>query len=156
MKKSSGILLFRFSGVDIEIFLVHPGGPYWMKKDLLSWSIPKGEFIDGELPLVAALREFEEETGIKISGEFIELTPVRQKGGKQIYCYACEGNIDAAKIVSNSFNMEWPPKSGKYGSFPEIDRGGWFSVNEARLKIIEAQSAFIDELIEKLKLHPIS
>lgn len=150
MKKSAGILLYRFINQEPEVFLVHPGGPFWAKKDMHAWSVPKGEFNEDEDPLVAARREFEEETGLSISGKFTGLTPIRQKSGKMVYCYACEGNIDPELIRSNLFEMEWPPKSGKMMSFPEIDRGEWFETTESRLKIIEAQVAFIDELIEKI------
>ena len=149
-KKSSVILLYRLRNSSVEVFLVHPGGPYWAGKDLHFWSIPKGEFTDEESPLSAAIREFEEETGFHLSGNFTALTPVIQKGGKKVYCYACEGNIDPGKIMSNSFEMEWPPKSGKKQFFPEIDRGEWFDVAFGKLKIIEAQTAFIDELVERL------
>lgn len=147
-KKSSGILLYRLTNSILEVFLVHPGGPFWARKDLHSWSIPKGEFTDEEDPLSAALREFEEETGIPLNGNFKGLTPVIQKGGKKVYCFSCEGNLDQDKIRSNTFEMEWPPKSDKKQFFPEIDRGEWFDVATGKLKIIEAQAAFIDELIE--------
>ena len=146
VKKSAGILLFRKSDKTLEVFLVHPGGPFWIKKDEGAWSIPKGEFDDNESPLDAAKREFEEETGIKISGDFIELKPVKQKSGKIVYAWAVEGNIDPAKIKSNEFEIEWPPKSGKMKTFPEIDKAAWFDLNEAKKKIIEAQSPLIDEL----------
>ena len=149
-KKSSGILLYRLTNSSVEVFLVHPGGPFWARKDLHSWSIPKGEFTDEESPLSAAIREFEEETGIHLNSNFTELTPVIQKGGKKVYCFSCEGNIDTDKIRSNTFEMEWPPKSGKKQFFPEIDRGEWFDVAAGKLKIIEAQAAFIDELAERL------
>ena len=149
-KKSSGILLYRLTNSIPEIFLVHPGGPFWAKKDLHAWSVPKGEFTDEESPLNAAIREFEEETGFHLTGNFTALTPVTQKGGKKVYCYSCEGNIDPDKIRSNSFEMEWPPKSGKKQFFPEIDRGEWFDMATGKLKIIEVQAAFIDELAERL------
>ena len=148
-KQSSGILLYRLTNSILEVFLVHPGGPFWARKDLHAWSIPKGEFTDEEDPLSAALREFEEETGIPLNGNFIGLTPVIQKGGKKVYCFSCEGNLDQDKIRSNTFEMEWPLRSGKKQSFPEIDRGEWFDVATGKLKIIEAQAAFIDELIER-------
>ncbi len=151
-KQSSGILLYRKTTSILEIFLVHPGGPFWARKDLHAWSIPKGEFTNEESPLNAAIREFEEETGIHLTGNFTALTPVIQKGGKNVYCYSCEGNLDQYKIRSNTFEMEWPPKSGKKQSFPEIDRGEWFEVATGKLKIIEAQAAFIDELIRMNKI----
>jgi predicted NUDIX family NTP pyrophosphohydrolase len=150
--KSAGILLYRFKNHFPEVLLVHPGGPFWAKKDLNSWSIPKGEFTDEEDPLHAAIREFEEETGTPVSGNFIKLTPVRQKSGKLVYCYACEGDVNPTLIRSNTFEMEWPPKSGKKQLFPEIDRGEWFKISEGKRKINELQAALIDELVEKLNL----
>ena len=149
-KKSAGILLYRIQNKNPEVFLVHPGGPFWIKKDEGAWSIPKGEFEDDEEPLAAAIREFEEETGIKISGEFIELSPIKQKSGKAVYAWAVEGNIDPSKIKSNEFEIEWPPKSGKMRSFPEIDKAAWFKLTEAKKKILEAQSTLIRELETKL------
>ena len=151
-KKSSGILLYRLTNLKLEVLLVHPGGPFWAKKDLNSWSIPKGEFTEDENPFNAAKREFEEEIGIPLSGNFIELTPIRQKNGKQVFCYACEGNIDPQIIKSNTFEIEWPTKSGRKQSFPEIDRGEWFDVAKGKLKINEFQAALIDELVLKLNL----
>ena len=149
-KKSAGILLYRIQNKNPEVFLVHPGGPFWAKKDAGAWSIPKGEFEDDEDPLDAAKREFEEETGITISGEFIQLKPIRQKSGKMVYAWAVEGNIDPATIKSNSFEMEWPPSSGKMRSFPEIDKAAWFTLIEGRNKINSGQSALINELEIKL------
>ena len=152
-KKSAGILLFRFANSKLEVFLVHPGGPFWINKDLNSWSVPKGEFADDEEPLEAARREFEEETGIALpEADFIPLVPVSQKSGKQIYCYACMGDLDPVKIKSNTFEIEWPPKSGSKKSFPEIDRGEWFAVPEAKRRVIEAQTGLIDQLIDILKI----
>ena len=145
-RKSAGILLYRVLNKTLELFLVHPGGPFWAKKDEGAWSIPKGEFDDNEDPLEAAKREFEEETGIRISGQFTALNPVKQKSGKIVYAWAVEGEIDPAKIKSNSFEIEWPPGSGKMRSFPEIDKAGWFTVDEAKRKIISGQSALISEL----------
>ena len=149
-KKSAGILLYRIENKVPEVFLVHPGGPFWAKKDQGAWSIPKGEFDDIEDPLDAAKREFEEETGMKISGEFIDLNPIKQKSGKIVYAWAIEGNIDPAKIKSNEFEIEWPPKSGKMKTFPEIDKAEWFNLHDAKKKIIESQSALIRELAMKL------
>ena len=149
-KQSAGILLYRIHNQQPEIFLVHPGGPFWARKDLHAWSIPKGEFSDDEDSLDAARREFEEETGRPVSGDFIELSPVKQKGGKMIYCYACEGDIDPKQVNSNTFEMEWPPRSGKKQTFPEIDCGEWLDSSNAKLKILESQAAFIDELILKI------
>ncbi len=149
-KQSSGLLLYRnFNGL-LEIFLVHPGGPFWKNKDEGVWSIPKGELNDDEEPRAAATREFFEETGIAVSGTFIELTPIIQKGGKKVFAWALEKDIDTANIHSNDFQMEWPPKSGKLQSFPEIDKGGWFTIANAKKKINAAQSQLIDELQEKL------
>jgi len=150
VKKSAGILLYRIKNKFFEVFLVHPGGPFWAKKDLGAWSIPKGEFTEDEDPLDAAKREFEEELGISCSGEFIPLTTITQKSGKIVYVWALEGDIDLNQIKSNTFKMEWPPKSGKKQEFPEIDRGEWFSVSEAKQKINENQVALIEELMSKL------
>jgi predicted NUDIX family NTP pyrophosphohydrolase len=146
-KQSAGVLLYRKSGKQIEVFLVHPGGPFYKNKDLGSWSIPKGEFVIGEEPFAAAKREFEEETGLVIDGNFIELKPVFIKSGKKIFAWAVEGEIDQLTVKSNFFEMEWPPKSGKNQSFPEIDKGEWFEIAEAKLKINIAQFGFIEELI---------
>jgi predicted NUDIX family NTP pyrophosphohydrolase len=148
--QSSGILLYRFNGSLPEFFLVHPGGPFYIKKDIGVWTIPKGEFSDDEDPLNAARREFMEETGAVAPEKCIPLTPITQKSGKRVFCYACPGNIDASKVKSNLFEMEWPPRSGKKQSFPEIDRGEWFDPETAKVKIIEAQKAFISELLTKL------
>ena len=147
-KQSAGILLYRKSKSELQVFLVHPGGPFFKNKDLGAWSIPKGEFLDDEDALTAAKREFEEETGQAIDGSFVKLEPVRLKSGKIVHAWAVEGDIDHETIYSNSFEMEWPPKSGKNQSFPEIDRAGWFSADEARLKINPAQAKLIDNLIE--------
>jgi predicted NUDIX family NTP pyrophosphohydrolase len=144
-KQSAGILLYRKAG-GLQVFLVHPGGPFYVNKDGGAWSIPKGEFLDDEDPLVAAKREFLEETGQAIGGDFIALPLIQQKGGKKVYAWAVEGDIDPEKIISNTFEMEWPPKSGKMKSFPEIDKAGWFSIEEARLKMIVAQVSLIDNL----------
>ncbi len=148
-KKSAGILLYRFSNAALQVFLVHPGGPFFAKKDLGAWSIPKGEFTD-EDPLLAAKREFREETGIFLEGEFLALQPVRQKAGKEVYAWALEGDLDPSAIISNTFELEWPPRSGRYQSFPEVDRGEWFDLSTAREKINAAQEALIVELKERL------
>jgi predicted NUDIX family NTP pyrophosphohydrolase len=149
-KQSAGLLLFRKQKDRLEVFLVHPGGPFWAKKDLGSWSISKGEFNE-EDALVAAKREFYEETGLPApQGEYIPLTPVKQKGGKTVHAWAAEGEIDAGQIRSNSFEMEWPPRSGKRQAFPEIDRGAWFSVEEALGRINPGQIGLIRELMEKI------
>lgn len=149
-KKSAGIILYRYRRKQAEVLLVHPGGPFWSNKDFGAWSIPKGEFEDDENPLDAAMREMEEETGIKISGKFIELSPVKQKSGKQVYAWAIRGNVNPAQIKSNEFELEWPPGSGKKKTFPEIDRAGWFTTMEAKERIVKGQSAFIEELERKL------
>jgi len=147
--QSAGILIYRKTGGKMQVFLVHPGGPFFKNKDLGAWSIPKGEFEDSEEPLIAAKREFEEETGKAIEGDFFELSPVRLKSGKTVYAWAIEGDINHETITSNLFEMEWPPKSGKKQSFPEIDRAGWFEIEEAKLKINGAQAGLIDELASK-------
>jgi predicted NUDIX family NTP pyrophosphohydrolase len=149
-KKSAGILLYRIKNKFLEVFLVHPGGPFWLKKDLGAWSIPKGEFTEDENPLDAAKREFEEELGISCTGEFIPLTTITQKGGKIVYAWALKGDIDPNQIKSNTFEMEWPPKTGKKQKFPEIDKGAWFDISEAKQKINENQVALIEEFRNKL------
>ena len=151
-KKSGGLLVFRFRDRVIEIFLVHPGGPFFKNKDLGAWSIPKGEFDENENAFDAAVREFEEETGIKLKGKFIELSPVTQKSGKTVFAWAIESDIDCSLIKCNTFKLEWPPKSGKIREFPEIDKGEWFKVDQARLKINQSQFAFIEELLKKLNI----
>ena len=144
-KKSAGLLLFR--EIDgLEVLLVHMGGPYWKKKDLGSWSIPKGEFSDDEDPLSAAKREFEEETGTAVDGDFIPLEPLKQSGGKVIYAWALRSDFDCSTLKSNSFSMEWPPKSGKQQEFPEIDQAAWFTVAIAKQKILLGQAPFIEQL----------
>jgi len=148
MKQSAGILLFRKNKNQKEFFLVHPGGPFFSRKDAGWWTIPKGEILLGEQPLETALREFEEETGFRPQGPFMELKPIKQKGGKLVMCWAAEGNLDPATIVSNTFDIEWPPRSGKLRSFPEIDRAGWFAFEEARRLINERQVAFLEEIGE--------
>jgi predicted NUDIX family NTP pyrophosphohydrolase len=144
-KQSAGILLYRIKS-ELEVFLVHPGGPFFKNKDAGSWSIPKGEFLDDEDSLIAAKREFEEETGAHIDGEFMELDAVKLKSGKVIYAWALQGDINADTIKSNTFDMEWPPKSGKQQAFPEIDRAAWFTVNEAGIKLNVAQVPLIKQL----------
>lgn len=144
-KKSAGLLPYRRRGTFIEVFLVHPGGPYWASKDEGAWSIPKGEFTS-EDPLEAAKREFAEETGFRAEGEFWPLTPLRQPSGKLVYAWAFEGNFDPSDLRSNSFEMEWPPGSGASREFPEVDRAAWFPPDLAKQKIVKGQSAFIEEL----------
>lgn len=150
-KKAAGLLVYRKTGREIAVFLVHPGGPVWAKKDLGAWSIPKGEYDDDEEPLAAARREFLEETGQEVAGEFLPLTPVKQKSGKQVTAWMVEGEVDADKIVSNTFPFEYPYKSGKFITIPEVDKGGWFSLAEAKQKINPAQIALLDELDQKLR-----
>ena len=149
IRKSAGILLYKLAEGRLQVFLVHPGGPIWQKRDLQSWSVPKGEY-ENEDPAIAARREFEEETGFSVSGELIPLEPQTLKSGKTITCFAVKGDIEANAIKSNLFEMEWPPKSGKIQSFPEVDRGEWFSVSMALQKINPQQAGFIYELMEKL------
>ncbi len=150
-KLSAGILLYRIRSGMPEVFLVHPGGPFWAKKDDGAWSIPKGEFEEGDDPLETAKREFLEETGSSVSGEFAALMPRKQKSGKLIYAWAVEGDIDAASIRSNTFSMEWPPRSGKQQEFPEVDCGEWLTIPVAREKLQQGQLGFLDEL-ELLRL----
>ncbi len=151
-KQSAGIILYKFEEEKLQIFLVHPGGPFWQNKDAGSWSIPKGEFLDSENPLDAAKREFEEETGTKLFGNFIELIPIKQKAGKIVYAWAFQGNINANTITSNTFTVEWPPKSNKLVTYPEIDKAAWFTADIARIKINPSQVALIDDLKSKLKI----
>ena len=150
-KQSAGILLYRKTEGNLEAFLVHPGGPFFKNKDNGSWSVPKGEFLDDEDPLEAAKREFEEETGQTISGEFIQLKPIIQKGGKKVHVWAVEGDINHLTIKSNLFEIEWPPRSGKKQSFPEVDRAAWFDIDTAKVKINPAQAELIDELSKTLR-----
>ena len=150
MRQSAGIVLYRNPSSALEIFLVHPGGPFWESKDLGAWSIPKGEFAENEEPLAAAIREFEEETGYKVDGGFRELLPVKQKSGKLVRAWALEGSIDEKNIKSNTFNLEWPPRSGKFMQFPEVDKGEWFGVDSALQKINASQAGFITQLLDLL------
>jgi predicted NUDIX family NTP pyrophosphohydrolase len=146
-KRSSGILLHRRGENGLEVLLVHPGGPFWAKKDLGAWSIPKGEHDDAEEALACALREFEEETGSHPNeGELDDLGTVRQKSGKVVQAWALKGDLDAGAIRSNTFTMEWPPRSGRKTEFPEVDRAAWFGLEEARERINPAQAAFLDRL----------
>ena len=149
-KTSAGILLYRRKDNEFRVFLVHPGGPFFEKKDEGAWSVPKGEIDEGEDALVAARREFKEETGCGLEGKFVPLSPVTQKGGKIVLVWAVEGDCDADAIRSNTFALEWPPKSGRVRDFPEVDRAGWFTVDEAKKKINPAQAALMDDLLSKL------
>ncbi len=145
-KVSAGLLLYRKRNDSLEVFLAHPGGPFYIKKDTGVWGIPKGEIGEGEDALAAAQREFEEETGFKASGPFLSLTAVTQKGGKLVQAWAFEGDCDPEKMKSNTFTIEWPPRSGKQQEFPEVDRAAWFSINEAKQLINPAQISFLEEL----------
>jgi len=149
-RQSAGILVFRGDLPELEVLLAHPGGPYWSKKDAGAWTIPKGEFTDGEEPLAAAKREFEEEMGSPIDGEFLELEPIRQPSGKLIYAWAARGDFDPSRLSSNLFTMEWPPKSGRRQEYPEVDRAAWFSIAEARVKILGGQAPFLDALVARI------
>jgi predicted NUDIX family NTP pyrophosphohydrolase len=150
-KRSAGILLYRMAGGAPEVLLVHPGGPFWARKDAGSWSIPKGEYGDDEDPRACALREFEEETGTALPpGDLIDLGDVKQKSGKVVTAWAVEGDLDAEAVRSNTFTMEWPPRSGRTTEFPEIDRAGWFTADEAREKLVSAQAGFVERLLERL------
>lgn len=145
-KTSAGLLLYRLRQGRLEVFLVHPGGPFWAKKDLGAWSLPKGEFTEPENPLEAARREFQEETGFDLEGPFEPLTPRKQPGGKTVHAWAVEGDLDPGKIRSNTFLLEWPKGSGRQKEFPEIDRAEWFEIEEAKGRILQGQAGFLDEL----------
>ena len=150
MKRSAALLVYRRAKSGIEVFLVHPGGPFWAKKDLGAWSLPKGEFDEDEDGLTAAKREFFEEVGQTIDGSFIALTPVKQRGGKVVHAWAVEGNVDTTAVKSNEFEMEWPPRSGRKARFPEVDRGQWFAMAEALRRILPAQAPILEELLAKV------
>jgi predicted NUDIX family NTP pyrophosphohydrolase len=149
-KLSAGILMYRWKHKELQVLLVHPGGPYWANKDAGSWSVPKGEFEAGQDPLENAIREFKEETGQEVSGNFLPLDPLRQKSGKIIYAWIVEGEFDEGNVVSNNFKLEWPPKSGQFKEFPEVDKAGWFTLEEARVKIIPGQTGFLNQLVNKI------
>jgi len=153
-RQSAGILVYRHRAGALEIFLVHPGGPFWAKKDAGAWSIPKGEFGEDEEKLAAARREFHEETGFALDGVFVELTPVKQSGGKQVFAWAIEHDLDAAAVRSNSFSMEWPPRSGRMQEFPEIDRAAWFDLPLALIKILKGQQPLVLQLLARLGIDP--
>jgi predicted NUDIX family NTP pyrophosphohydrolase len=151
--RSAGILLFRRAGAGVEVLIVHPGGPLWARRDDGAWSIPKGECDPGEDPLAAARREFAEEIGSPApAGEPLALGEVRLKSGKRVIGWALEGDLDAATIRSNTFTMQWPPRSGRTQAFPEVDRGAWFAPARARLKLNPAQAEFVDRLVDMLEL----
>lgn len=151
-KQSAGILLYRQKKEGVEVFLVHPGGPYWKNKDAGVWSIPKGEYEDGDKEALAtALREFEEETSFYAKGPFTKLTPQTEKSEKIIHAWACEGNCDPTQLKSNTLSIEWPPRTGKQLEIPEVDRGEWFTIAQAKEKIHATQIPFLDELVKNLK-----
>jgi predicted NUDIX family NTP pyrophosphohydrolase len=150
-RRSAGIVLYRSGASGLEVLLVHPGGPFWAKKDAGAWSIPKGEYDDGEDPLACALREFEEETGTRLDADdVVELGSIRQKGGKEVTAWAVAGDLDPATVRSNTFVMEWPPRSGRQAEFPEIDRAEWFSLDVARSKLVAAQAELLDRVVERV------
>ncbi len=149
-RRSAGILLYRRGEAGLEVLLVHPGGPYWAHQDEGAWSIPKGEYAPQEEALSAAQREFQEETGLAVSGPFMALTPVRLAGGKLVSAWAAQGDFDPARLRSTHFELEWPPNSGVRRQFPEVDRGGWFSLAEAHRKLAAGQRALLDELARRL------
>ena len=154
-KRSAGILLFRGRGAQLRLLLVHPGGPFWVKKDLGAWSIPKGEHEEGDVPLAVARREFQEELGETAPvGDAIELGELVQPSRKRIVAFAIEGDFDPSRLKSNLFELEWPPESGRRQSFPEVDRAQWFTLDEAREKILPGQRPFIDRLLERLGQQP--
>jgi len=146
---SAGLLMFRRTGSQPEVFLVHPGGPFWRKKDAGAWSIPKGLVDAGEKPFEAARREFAEETGIRPAAQFIDLGEAQQPGGKVVRAWAFEGDC-SPRISSNTFSMEWPPKSGRFQQFPEVDRGEWFSLEAARKRMNRGQVVFLERLLTAL------
>lgn len=149
-KQAAGILLYRRRPAGLEVLLAHPGGPLWARKDAGAWTLPKGQFTEGELPLAAARREFEEEMGSAPSGDFQSLGTLKQPSGKVIHAWAAESDFDVASVKSNLFSMEWPPKSGRMDEFPEVDRAAWFPIAEARTKILKGQAPFLDRLLALL------
>jgi predicted NUDIX family NTP pyrophosphohydrolase len=150
-KQSAGLLLFKRKAGELSVLLVHPGGPFWRNKDIGAWSIPKGEFEDREEPLSAAVREVEEEIGLKIDGDFISLGQIQQPSRKIVHAWGHECDFDPSKLKSNVFEIEWPPKSGKTAKFPEVDRAGWFTIEQARDKILKGQAPFLDRLVTALE-----
>jgi len=146
MKRSAGLLMYRRRNARLEVFLVHPGGPFWAKKDLGAWSICKGEYVEGEAALEAAKREFQEETGFTVQGEFLELGTVPQSGGKIVSAWAFEGDCDPGDLISNRCQVEWPPRSGRMIEIPEVDRADWFSLSEASERILKSQAPFLTRL----------
>jgi predicted NUDIX family NTP pyrophosphohydrolase len=149
-KTSAGILPYRLRAGRLEVLLVHPGGPFWAKKDLGAWSIPKGEYVEGEEPLAAARRELEEETGKRVEGDVVSLGDIVQPGRKVVTAFALEGEFDPKELRSNLFELEWPPRSGRKTSFPEVDRAGWFAPDEALRRILPGQRELITRLLAAL------
>lgn len=151
--RSAGILLYRSPGPDLRVLLVHPGGPYGARKDVGAWSIPKGEHDPNEARWTAALREFEEETGMRLAADSrrLDLGEIRQAGGKRVTAFALEGDLDPARVRSNRFSLEWPPRSGRLAEFPEVDRAEWFSIPIAREKIVAGQKPFLERLVDQLR-----
>ena len=150
-KRTAGVLLYRRRNSAVEVFLIHPGGPFWAKKDDGAWSVPKGEIEPGEEPLTAAKREFNEETGCVADGDFIPLVPIKQPGGKLISVWSVEGDCDPQRVKSNTFTIEWPPRSGKRAEFPEVDRAEWFTLEAAKEKILKGQLGFLLDLQQALR-----
>lgn len=150
-KQAAGILLYRRGPRGLEVLLAHPGGPFWARKDLGAWTLPKGQFNDDEEPIAAAQREFEEEMGSPAGGEFVEIGSLKQPSGKVVHAFVAESDFDVATLQSNLSTLEWPPKSGKRAQFPEVDRAGWFTIDEARQKILKGQQPFLDRLLALLK-----
>jgi predicted NUDIX family NTP pyrophosphohydrolase len=144
--QSAAVVLYRRRRGPLEVFLVHPGGPFWQRKDEGAWSFPKGEFTAGERAQDAARREFTEETGFELAGELRPLTPIKQRSGKIVHPFAIEGDCDADRVRSNTFELEWPPKSGVRRAFPEVDRAGWFDIETAQRKLVDAQRPVLGEL----------
>jgi predicted NUDIX family NTP pyrophosphohydrolase len=151
-KQAAGILLYRQSPSGLEVLLAHPGGPLWARKDLGAWTIPKGQFGADESALDAAKREFEEEMGSPARGEFVELGSIRQPSGKIVHAFTAECDFDVSRVKSNLFTLEWPPRSGRQGQFPEVDRAAWFSIEEARKRILKGQEPFLDRLLAAVKV----
>ena len=155
MKRSAGLLIYREKKGRLEVFLVHPGGPFWTSKDAASWSIPKGEFVEGEDPLETAIREFTEETGLEVpKGDPVPLSPVKQPSRKVIHAWYLKGDVDAAAVRSNMFEMEWPPKSGKTQAFPEVDKAAWYGFRDAKTKLHKGQVPILEQLEHALGLQP--
>jgi predicted NUDIX family NTP pyrophosphohydrolase len=147
-KRSAGLLMYRRLSGELEVFLVHPGGPIWAKKDKGAWTIPKGEYESDENPLVAARREFEEETGFQAAGDFVDLGSIKQKSGKVVSAWGFGGDCDPAELTSNTCEIEWPPRSGRHIEIPEVDRGRWFSMSEANEYIREEQRGLLRRLLD--------